>query len=208
MESEMVTEKTARQLTILRQLKHFYLSNVILILLIVHTNTDINVCYCNLINFINLLIVLLKNWISYWYWQIPLNTYQTIGISLKFHISTTLLATLKSTPGPKLEKFLSQVPATSSSSQSFFYMGHKSQTAKSNEMILTITEEIWLISSSPCFQTVEFSVHFQFLILLTYPGFVWQQWDDTLSIHYGESKETDVGIELEPVLNGEVLKKE
>ena len=46
-EPDMVTEETARQLTIPTELKHFYLSNVILILLIVHTNTDINVCYCN-----------------------------------------------------------------------------------------------------------------------------------------------------------------
>lgn len=84
MEPDMVTEKTARQLTIPRELKHFYLSNVILILLIVHTNTDINVRYCNSINFINLyyfLIVLLKNRISYRYQHTPLNTYWTIGIS-------------------------------------------------------------------------------------------------------------------------------
>ena len=46
-EPDMVTEETARQLTIPTELKHFYLSNVILILLIVHTNTDINVRYCN-----------------------------------------------------------------------------------------------------------------------------------------------------------------
>ena len=31
---------------------------------------------------------------------------------------------------------------------------------------------------------------------------------DTLSLHCGESKETDDGIKLEPVLNGEVLKEE
>ena len=29
-----------------------------------------------------------------------------------------------------------------------------------------------------------------------------------MSLHYGESKETDDGVELEPVLNGEVLKEE
>ena len=44
----------------------------------------------------------------------------TDGVS----VTTATLATLKTTPGPKLEKFLSEVPATPSSSQSFYYQGH------------------------------------------------------------------------------------
>ena len=137
----------------------------------------------------------------------------TDGVS----ITTSTLATFKSTPGPKLEKFLSQVPATPSSSQSFFYMGHKISDSQKqgddfdrNRRNLNDTLVDNLKSQFPDSGIVS---AFSILDPLNLPSptelaSYGSNKIDNLPLHYGESKGTDDGIEVEPVLNGEVLKEE
>ena len=125
-------------------------------------------------------------------------------------------ATLVALNGPKLGKFLSEVQATPSPSQSF-YQGHSiSDSRKQRNHFICNQRNLIdklidnLQSRFPNSETIS-----SFSILdpqnlpssADLPPYGTNE-IDVLATHYGESKETDDGLEREPVLYGQELKEE
>lgn len=137
----------------------------------------------------------------------------TDGVS----VTTSTLATFKSTPGPKLAKFLSEIPATPSSTQSFYYLGHKitdSQKQRDDfghnkrKLIDQLIENLksrfpdsGVISSFSIFDPQNLPPSAD---LISYGD----NEIKTLAEYYGVSKQADDGAELEPLLDGDELKAE
>lgn len=123
----------------------------------------------------------------------------TDGIS----ITTSTLATFKSTPGPNLATFINEVPSTPTSSNNFYYMGHQiSDSQKQHDDFdrncRNLIDQLInnLKSRFPDGGISSFSIlDPQNLLapfdLITYGN----QEIDTLSQHYGERKETVDGVE-------------
>ena len=132
-------------------------------------------------------------------------------------VTTSTLTTFKSTPGSKLQDFLSQIPATPSSSQSFYYMGHQISDSQKqrDDFIRNRTKLIDKLLDNLKSRFPDGGIVGSFSILdpqnLPSPTDLASYGNseiDTLSLHYGDSKETDDGVEMEQVLNGQELKDE
>ena len=137
----------------------------------------------------------------------------TDGVS----ITTSTLATFTVTPGPNLATFLGQIPATPSTSHSFYYLGHQISDSQKqrddfdrnresliNKLIENLESRFpdgGVISSFSILDPQNLPSPSD---LATYGN----QDLDTLSLHYGVSRETVDGVEQEPLLNGPELTEE
>ena len=137
----------------------------------------------------------------------------TDGVS----VTMATLSAFKTTPGPKLTDFLNKVPAPSPTSQSFYYHGHcisdskkqhddfasnrRNLINKINDNLKSRFPDGGLIGSFAVLDP-------QNLPLSTDIPSYGNSEIETLSEHYGVPKNTDNGVELEPLLNGTELKEE
>ena len=124
---------------------------------------------------------------------------------------------MKTTPGPKLTKFLSEIPAPSPKSQSFYYQGHCiSDSIKQREDFIRNQDNlINKIADNLNSRFPDGGIIGSFAILdpqnLPSPSDLPSYGNceiDTLPMHFGEPKNTDDGIQLKRLLNGQELKEE
>ena len=132
-------------------------------------------------------------------------------------VTIATLSAFKTTPGPKLTKFLNEIPAPSPTSQSFYYQGHCISDSKKqrDDFVKNQSNLIDKIIDNlkSCFPDGGIIGSFAILDPQNSPSpsdlrSYGSSEIDTLSVHFGESKNTDDGVELEPLLNGQELKEE
>ena len=137
----------------------------------------------------------------------------TDGVS----IAVATLSAFKNTPGPKLAKFLSEVPSPPPTSQSFYYQGHCISDSKKqrDDFVSDRNKLIDKIIDNLKSRFPDGGIISSFSILdpqnLPSPADLPSYGSceiDTLCVHYGDSKKTDNGIELKPLVDGQELKEE
>ena len=141
----------------------------------------------------------------------------TDGVS----VTVATLSAFKTAPGPKLTEFLSEIPAPSPISQSFYYQGHCISDSKKqhddfvNNQSNLIDKIIDKIIDNLKSRFPDGGIIGSFTILdpqnLPSPSDLPSYGSseiNTLSVHYGGSKNTDSDVELEPLLYGQELKEE
>ena len=133
------------------------------------------------------------------------------------HVTTATLCAFKLAPGPKLVKFLNEAPATPSSSQSFYYKGHSISDSQKqrDDFVKNRDQLIDKLVENLNSRFPDGGIISSFSILdpqsLPAPAELPSYGNneiETLSLHYGNPKQTDDGVECEPVVNGEELKEE
>ena len=131
----------------------------------------------------------------------------TDGVS----VTVATLSAFKTAPGPKLTEFLSEIPAPSPISQSFYYQGHciSDSTKQCDDFVNNRSNLINKIIDNLRSRFPDGGIIGSFAILdpqnLPSPSDLPSYGSseiNTLSVHCGGSKNTDSDVELEPCSMG------
>lgn len=132
-------------------------------------------------------------------------------------VTQSTLKALIATPGPKLQRFLNEIPSSPAESQSFYYLGHSicdsqkqrddfasNKTNLINKVIENLGARFPDGGTISCFSILDPQNLPPSVDLPAYGN----SEIESLATYYGNSKCNDMGDELDPVLNGQNLTEE